>query len=142
MAVAAYGGTRLTDDIDLAIAFDVENRRAAVRALATLNPRPPRLAPGADWVWDEFSLRSPWSIFETDAGRVDLIVRLPGVDSFGGLFERSEVHDVGGHRLRIASITDLMAMKAAAARDRDRDDYNQLRAILELRGESASPPQN
>lgn len=137
MAVAAYGGTRLTEDIDLAIAFDEDNIAHIVRALAPLNPRPGRLAPGAAWVWDKFCIRAPWSIYNTDAGRVDLIIRLPGVDSFDGLFARSEEHEFFGHPLRIASIDDLVAMKKTADRDRDRDDVNQLLAIQRLQAEES-----
>ena len=136
MAVAGHGGTRLTEDIDLAIAFDLDNRRRIVQALAPLNPRPGRLAKGAAWVWDELCVRAPWSIFDTDAGRVDLIIRLPGIDSFDGLYERSEVHEIAGGTVRLASISDLLAMKREADRDRDRDDVNQLLAIQRQRDEA------
>ena len=139
LAVATHGGTRLTNDVDLAVAFDVQNRGRLVRALAPLNPRPPRLAPGAGWIWDEISIRPPWSIFETDAGRLDLIVTLPGVDSFEGLFRRSGVVRQGDLEVRVASIDDLIAMKRVADRDRDRDDVNQLLEIqrgLRDRGEA------
>ncbi|MGV3616046.1 MAG: hypothetical protein ACO1SV_11990 [Fimbriimonas sp.] len=132
LAVAAHGGTRLTEDIDIAVAYDAENRRHVVHALAPLRPRPSRSAPGAEWVWDELSIRAPWSVFDTDAGRIDLIVRLRGVDSFEGLFARSEVHGVMGHEIRVAAIEDLLAMKREANRDRDRDDINQLLALQNL----------
>lgn len=133
LAVSAHGGTRLTRDIDLAIAFDVENRKRIVRALAPLNPRPERLSPNAPWVWDELCVRAPWSIFVTDAGRVDLVVRLAGIDSFNGLYERSETHPFTDGEIRIASIEDLIAIKRETNRDRDRDDSNQLLAIQKLK---------
>lgn len=139
LAVMVRGGSRLTDDADFAIAFDLENRCRLVRALAPLHPRPMRLAEGAAWEWDEKCIRAPWTIFATDAGRVDFIVRLPGVDSFDGLFERSSEEDIGGVRLRVASLDDLIVMKSLANRDRDRDDLNQLHAIKRLRAE-ADPP--
>lgn len=133
MAVTIHGGTRVTYDVDLAIAFDLENRRRLVRALAPLNPRPMRLAPGAAWVWDEKCLRAPWSIFMTDAGRVDLIVRLSGVEGgFEGLYARSERWENEGIVFRIASIEDLLAMKSEAGRDKDREDERELLAIRRL----------
>jgi hypothetical protein len=135
MAVAAHGGTRLTEDVDLAIAFDEENIEHVVNALAPLHPRPGRLAPGAAWVWDKFCVRPPWSIYDTDAGRVDLIIRLPGIDSFDGLYARSEDHEFLGLPLKVATIDDLVAMKRAADRDRDREDVNQLLAIQRLQAE-------
>ena len=133
MAVAIHGGTRITHDADIAIAYDCENRSRLVSALAPLNPRPVRLAAGAAWEWDEKCLRAPWSIFRTDAGRIDLIVRLPGIDDgFEGLYARSVVRVARRTRVRLASIDDLLAMKEVADRDKDREDVRQLRAIKRL----------
>lgn len=92
-----------------------------------------RLAPGAAWEWDEKCIRKPWTILQTDAGRLDLIIRLPGIeDGFEGLFQRAELLEADGVRLRLASIDDLLKMKAAAERDKDREDERQLRAIKSL----------
>ena len=137
LAVTIHGGTRLTYDADIAIAFDLDNRRRLVSALAPLNPRPMRLAEGAAWVWDEKCLRAPWSIFMTDAGRLDLIVRLSGVENgFEGLYARSERREENGVGIRLASIEDLLAMKGQANRDKDREDERQLRAIQRILKES------
>ncbi len=133
LAVMVHGGTRHTYDADLAVAFDLDNRRRLVAALAPLHPRPMRLAPGASWEWDEKCVRAPWTIFLTDAGRIDLIVRLPGIeDGFEGLYARSEWREADGIGLRIASIEDLLKMKVAADRDKDREDERQLRAIQRI----------
>ena len=133
MAVAIHGGTRITHDADVTIAYDLENRTRLVSALAPLNPRPMRLAPNAAWEWDEKCLRAPWSIFQTDAGRVDLIIRLPGLpDGFEGLYERSVVRMAREIRVRLASIDDLLTMKMEADRDKDQEDVRQLRAIKRL----------
>lgn len=133
LAVAVHGGTRHTFDADLAVAFDLDNRKRLAVALAPLHPRPMRLAPGAAWEWDEKCVRAPWTIFMTDAGRVDLIIRLPGIeDGFDGLYARSEWREADGIGLRLASIEDLLKMKGAADRDKDREDERQLRAIQRI----------
>ena len=133
MAVTIHGGSRVTQDADLALAFDLDNRRRLVAALGPLHPRPIRLASGAAWEWDEKCVRAPWSIFQTDAGRVDLIVRLTGIeDGFEGLYARSEWREADGVGIRLASIDDLLRMKGAADRDKDREDVRQLRAIKRL----------
>jgi len=137
LAVMVHGGTRMTEDADLAIAFDIDNRRKVVAALAPLNPRPLRYSGKTPFTWDEKSIRAPWTIFMTDAGRIDLIVRLPGIDSFDGLYERSLVFDAAGVAIRVAAIEDLIAIKTQADRDRDRDDVNQLRALQTIRAESS-----
>lgn len=137
LAVIAHGADRATKDIDIAIAFDVENRHRLVKALEPLHPRPLRLAEGAAWVWDVFCIRGPWTILETDAGRVDLIVRTPGVDSFSDLFERAMMVDYFGVDLRLVSLDDLMRMKAAATRDVDVWDLHALQAVKRILDQSS-----
>jgi hypothetical protein len=129
LALVLHGGSYATFDADLAIAFDAENRRAVARALAPLSPQPMRLPAGASWEWDELCIRAPWSIFNTDAGRVDLLVRLPGVDSFQGLYDRSvEIH-IAGAGVRVASLEDLISMKQTSQRTKDQLHLLELEAI-------------
>jgi hypothetical protein len=91
-----------------------------------------RLAAGAAWVWDEKSIRAPWSIFDTDAGRIDLIIRLPNVDSFDGLYRRSVNVPLGVASMRVASIDDLIVMKHGTGRDVDEADVLTLQALKNL----------
>ena len=130
MAVVYHGATIVTTDVDFAIAYDKANVGKLVKALAPLNPRPMRLAVGAAWVWDELSIRPPWTIFQTDAGRVDLLVRLPNIDSFAGLYERAVIARLGGATVRVASIEDLIAMKTGTGRE---SDAAHVRALMALR---------
>jgi hypothetical protein len=134
MASVFHGGSQVTVDADLAIAFDEENRSRLVRALAPLHPRPMRGAPG--WVWDEKAIRAPWTVLLTDAGRVDLLVRLPGVESFDALHKRAVVTAFDGVPLRVADLDDLIEMKRAAGRTKDQPALEELLALRELRGES------
>jgi hypothetical protein len=124
-----HGSSHATFDGDLAIAFDIENRHRAARALAPFNPRPQRLAEGAAWEWDVFCVRGPWTILATDIGRIDLIIRLPGVEGFDALYQRSEVFDVGGVTIRAASLEDLIRMKQVSERPKDYSHLLELQAI-------------
>ena len=133
LAIVLQGGSYPTYDADLAVGFTLENRRTIASALAPLNPRPFRLAAGAAWVWDELCIRAPWSIFETDAGRIDLLVRLPGIDSFQGLYERSLLIPFEQTQVRIASLDDLLAMKGASDRTKDRLHEIELQALKRMR---------
>ena len=135
LAIVMHGGSYPTYDADLAIGFSVENRHLLALALAPLNPRPQRLALGAEWQWDAFCIRGPWSIFETDAGRVDLLVRLPGIESFQGLYERSILIPFEDTHVRIASIDDLLKMKGASDRTKDRLHELELQALKRVREE-------
>jgi hypothetical protein len=132
LAAVMLGGTNATYDADLAIAYDHDNVSRLVQALAPLHPRPLRLAPGAAWVWDEFCVRPPWSLFVTNAGRVDLILRLPGIDSFDGLYARSRLLPYEDTHVRVASIDDLIAMKAMSDRVKDQLHLVELQALKRL----------
>ena len=52
--------------------------------------------------------------------QVDFMPQIHGVRSFEGLCSRSDVRDVGGLPLRVASLDDIIASKKAAGRDRDK----------------------
>jgi len=136
MAMILHGGGESTEDVDAAIAFSDDNRQRLVSALAPLHPRPIRLAEGAAWVWDEKCVRFPWTILQTDAGRLDLIITLPGIDSFQGLLERSVVRELFGYKIRVASIDDLITMKSNSDRPKDAYDVLTLKALKRLQTET------
>jgi hypothetical protein len=81
------------------------------------------------FVWDEFWIRGPWSIFKTALGRVDVLVSLPGIDSFEGLYSRSELIDLEGVAVRVACLDDLISMKQASDRPKDKIHLMELLAI-------------
>lgn len=136
LALILQGGDRVTFDADIAIAFNRDNLSRIVRALRPLDPRPLRLAQGAAWVWDEKCVRPPWSLFQTEAGRLDLILRLPGVESFAGVYGRARTLDIEGAKVRVASLEDLKAMKSASERERDLSDVRVIEALLRQQGPS------
>jgi predicted nucleotidyltransferase len=73
----------------------------------------------------------------TDLGRVDVLQGLPQVPSFATLDERSSEVDIGGLVVKVCSLDDLLAMKQASDRPRDRDDLEALEAAREGRGPGA-----
>jgi hypothetical protein len=131
MAAVMHGSAEVTFDCDLAVAFSAENRHRLVEALAPFHPRPVRRKSN-QFVWDEKDIVSPWTLLETDLGRVDLIVRLPGIDSFRGLFERSVTAEFQGVTIRYASLDDLLAMKTAADRGKDSAQLAYLRSLKQM----------
>lgn len=118
MAAVLHGSPVVTLDCDIAVAFDKENRTRIVQALVSLHPRP--LRGNATAEWDEKSIVAPWTLLDTDAGEIDLVIRLQGIDSFDGLFQRSSEIELAGQPLRYASLEDLIAMKRAAGRAKDK----------------------
>ena len=59
----------------------------------------------------------------------------PGAGQFEGLWERAVIIDLGGMPVHVASVDDLIAMKTAAGRLKDKNHVLELRALRELRAE-------
>jgi hypothetical protein len=138
MAVALYGGARVTQDVDFAIALSEDNRSRVVQALSVFNPR--HLRSNSAAAWSPELIISPRSIWNTDAGRVDLVVRLLGVDSFDGLYQRAILVPFESGAIRVASLDDMIAMKSATDRPHDRFDLETLLALKRLSTTVTPPP--
>lgn len=87
-------------------------------------------------MWDEKCIRGAWTIWMTDAGRVDLIIRLPAVESFDRLYEHSGLMEFSGAKIRVASLEDLLLMKSTGKRPKDLNHCEEIRALLRLQVEA------
>ena len=136
VAVVLHGHPRFTADLDLVLALDPPNVRAALGALATLGytPRSPVAAEDladperrAEWIRTKnltvFSLASP----QHPATEVDLFVEEPF--PFEEAYARAVWADLGSVRVAIAAIRDLVEMKRRAGRPQDLEDVRHLEAI-------------
>ena len=74
----------------------------------------------------------------TDLGSLDLLGEIPGITSFDELADRAEEVILYGHRLRVASVADLIAMKRAANRPKDQIHLQQLEYLKGLEGDETS----
>jgi hypothetical protein len=71
----------------------------------------------------------------TRDGELDLLVDPPGSPSYAALRRRSDVVELAGVSVRIASLEDLIGMKRAAGRPQDEIDIESLQiARSRLRG--------
>jgi predicted nucleotidyltransferase len=135
-AVQLHGFVRATIDLDVALAMDAANleRFIAVARRFGLEPAIPvpleSLADNAkigQWHREKgmvaFALREP----QIGGSVVDVIVR-PEVP-FDQLLERGVEVDLFGRKIRIAAIDDLVTMKRAAGRPKDRIDIEALEKI-------------
>jgi hypothetical protein len=142
LAVNAHGYLRFTADIDLILALDLANIRAAFDALTTLGYRPSvpievdQFADPAQrqrWATEKgmqvlslFSDRHPETL-------VDPFVQEP-VD-FEVEYTRAMAGEVlPGVPVRFLALPTLIRMKEAAGRPRNHDDIQHLRWILEESG--------
>lgn len=137
VAVVLHGHPRFTADLDLVVALDTKNVRAAMEALGRLDyrPRAPVTAEQfADretrqlWVKDKgmtvFSLWSP----AHPATEIDVFAEEPF--SFPEALSRAVRADLGDAQVMVASIPDLIALKRAAGRPKDLEDIRALESLL------------
>jgi hypothetical protein len=69
----------------------------------------------------------------TDLGRIDILQGLPQVPSFAALDGKASEVDIDGLVVKVCSLDDLLAMKRAIDRPRDRDDLEALEEAREGR---------
>lgn len=144
VAVVLHGHPRFTADLDLVVALDPDNLRAAIAALSGLGYRPrapvslddlldPKIR--AQWIEEKsLPVLSLWSE-ELPVTEVDIFVAEPF--PFAAAFERALSADLGRVRIPVASLADLIALKRQAARPKDLEDVRALEEIARARGEES-----
>ena len=134
LAAQAHGSPSLTRDLDVCFATDRENLRALATVLTAINavrrglpvdaPRMPPL--------DDRTLRAS-SLFTltTAFGDFDLLAAPDPDLDYPGLMANSLRAPVFGIEVDVASLDDLIAMKRAAGRPKDRIELEVLGALRE-----------
>jgi hypothetical protein len=142
LATQAHGSPSATFDLDIVPSWDLLNLRrletvlleiAAVRH--GLDPDAPPMPP-----LDARTLLAA-AVFTLNSryGRVDLLAYPdPGFD-YERLMRTAETRELFGSRLHVASLDDLMAMKRAAGRPKDRVELEILGALREEIDRSEGP---
>ena len=136
LAVAAHGFTRGTKDVDVVPAPGRENRRRLYAALSELHAKPVELGElrpeelPVQFAPEGLDEGGNWAL-STDAGRVDLMQWIPGIDrGYDQLLPGAITDEVPGvGPVRFAGYDDLLTMKRAAGRPQDTVDLDQLERI-------------
>jgi predicted nucleotidyltransferase len=134
MAVMLYGADYLTGDCDLAYERTKENLLRLKAALEELGARPVRAPDDGPFELDFSILLAPFMHLKTEAGPVDLINRLPNIDSFEELKRNALVVDIDGVEVTIASIDDIIRLKTGSGRDRDQMHITMLQSLQDPKG--------
>jgi predicted nucleotidyltransferase len=133
VAMGIHGSNYVTKDVDFAYAIAPENVERLAAFLATIHARVLGRPVGDGFVITPATLqRVRFLNLFTDLGEVDVMREIPGIDSFEGLWERAVLTDLGGFTVRVASLDDLIAMKRAADRPKDRNHLYELLALKKL----------
>jgi predicted nucleotidyltransferase len=138
LAVNAWGYLRATRDIDLVPDPSSENLARLDALLVALGGRVEvgeRLLEAA--AIKTFLRTGDRTLVLTDLGRIDVLQGLPQVPGFAALDERAREVDIEGLVVKVCSLEDLLAMKRASDRPRDRDDLEALEAAREGEGPGA-----
>ena len=133
IAAQAHGSTSITRDLDVCYARDPDNLRTIVDALADLHAIRRDLPAGVTVPdVDAHTLRlGDLFLFETEAGPLDLLGSPdPGLD-YEQLARTAVPFEIEGHRVLVASVDDLIRMKRAAGRPKDRIELEVLGALRE-----------
>lgn len=131
IAIQAYGGQRLTQDLDVAIAASTENFTRLADALRELDARilgpggqRSRSVPSASLLGSS----DQWH-FITLHGALDLVTLPAHLGSFAEMRGRAHEVALGELLVPIAHRTDLIEMKRAAGRPQDLADIRLLESL-------------
>jgi predicted nucleotidyltransferase len=132
LASQVHGSPSLTGDVDICFALDGDNLHRLSDALAALTAIRRGLEEGIDAPIDRRALRAgDLFTLSTRFGDLDLLAHPePGLD-FETLQSRSIAAEIFGLEIRVASLEDLMDMKRAAGRPKDRIELEILGALRE-----------
>ncbi len=133
VAMRLQGSSHVTDDIDFSYSRDPEGLPGLVEALIHYHVRLRDFPADLPFFFDLRTLKNTQNLtLVTDVGDIDLLAEPPGVDSFEGLWERANEMDVFGIKVRVASLDDLIAMKRAAGRPKDKQHLLELQDLQQF----------
>ena len=125
-----HGSSALTVDVDICYARDDDNLVRLVAALRELRATLRGAEPDLPFRLDVRTLRNGDAFtFVTDAGDLDLIGMPAGTSGYEELARTAVRMDLEPVEVEVASIDDLIAMKRASGRPRDRAHLEILGAL-------------
>lgn len=142
IAVNLHGFTRATADLDLLLSPEPEDVRGFVDLIKELGwkPRIPEpieafAEPERRAAWMREKRMKVYSVYnpKLEAEHLDVLIDFPG--TFPDLHSRRKEMRAGELQIPVISIPDLIVLKKAAARERDRLDIRALEQIQEIERE-------
>lgn len=126
-AMGAYGHVRSTGDLDIFVHATAENAKKAVNACL-------------DFGIEEEDVKEEMFLVEKMIGigmpplRIEILKKLDTID-FSFAYQRAEIKKIGDLEIKVVSIDDLILLKQAAVKGRDKErdteDLNFLRRLKE-----------
>jgi len=136
VAATLHGSPLLTADVDVAYERTKENLTRLAAALREMHARLRGLERDLPFRPDARTLEMGSNFtFATDVGDLDCLGWTEGVASFADLEARAVRLRLGAEEVLVASLDDLIAMKRAAGRPKDKIAVMELEAIRDSRND-------
>ena len=137
VAARVHGSPSLTRDVDVCYARDADNVERLAKVLQALHARLRGVDDDVPLLLDGRTLLAGANFtFTTDAGDLDVLAVPAGVDGYDELAANAERVDLDGVTVLVASLGDLVRMKRASGRAKDRAELEILAALTdELAGD-------
>jgi hypothetical protein len=133
IAAIAHGSPQITRDLDIVFATNQANLERLGGALQDMKATLRGVTDDVPFVPDPRSLRHVRVLtLDTEDGPLEVMVQPDGSKGYDQLLAGSIEAVVGGTAVRIAGLDDLIAMKKAAGRPKDRIYVEELEAIKRL----------
>ncbi|MGH9126290.1 MAG: hypothetical protein ACRDZ8_16420 [Acidimicrobiales bacterium] len=136
-----WGSPTMTNDIDICYERDDANLERLSAALVQLRARLRGVEEDVPFRLDAITLANGQNFtFTTDAGAVDILGMPAGVDGYRDLAANATLFDLGdGLVVPVCHLDDLIRMKRAAGRPKDRIELEILYAVREERHARPEP---
>ncbi len=136
VALVLRGSSRVTIDLDLCYARDLENLGRLAAALAPYHPRLRGAPPDLPFLWDARTLASGLNFtLTTDLGDLDILGEVTGVGGYAEVSAGASELVVGDTAIRVMDLDLLERSKRAAGRTKDLLDLAEISEIRRrLRG--------
>jgi len=135
VAARLHGSPSLTRDVDICYSRDRDNVERLAAALGSLHARLRGVDDDVPFILDAATLLAGANFtFTTDVGDVDVLALPAGVEGYAELAEHAEVVDLDGTSILVTTLDDLIRMKRAAGRAKDRAEVEILAALRDERG--------
>jgi hypothetical protein len=121
IAGSSHGSSYPSFDLDVAYARDQGNLERLVAALEEIGVTLRGAPAGLPFQLDALTLANGANFtFATEHGDLDVLADIAGIKSYDALRSRAESMRIAGFDVLVASIDDLIAMKRASGRVKDR----------------------
>lgn len=135
LAAQLWGSPTSTQDLDICYSRDKPNLEQLAAALSELNAKLRGVKENVPFRLDARTLASGDSFtFTTDLGDLDCLGTPTGTNGYEDLKQAAEPMKVGGIEILVTSLDDLIRMKRAAGRPKDRIEVEILGAVRDERG--------